>query len=343
MQVGIEKIEHQIRAADYLTVAQLYLQDNFLLERPLTPADIKPRLLGHWGTCHGINVIYAHLEAATPGFQFVLGPGHGFPALQANLFLNGTLKGHYPEATLDEQGIAYICKNFSWPYGFPSHSYPGTPGVILEGGELGYSLATAYGASLGRPDKFIACLIGDGELETGTALASLNLTKLLNSPHNAPVLPILHLNGYKISAPTITGRKSDRELLSLFRGFGFSPTIISPDSDPTSLQHYLHSFQERSLEKGKTLHNNTDNPPFLIMRTAKGATGPAFWKGEKIAGNYLSHQIPLQNAKTDPEELKALEAWLKSYNFPKIWSTYYTTKTPISGTVPEIPNSKGEV
>ncbi len=319
MTVGINDILKRIRMADYLSVAQIYLQDNFLLERPLQPEDIKPRLLGHWGTCHGINVAYAFLHAARPDMEFVLGPGHGFPALQANLFLDGELLKVDPQATVDAKGIAYICKNFSWPYGFPSHSSPQTPGVILEGGELGYALATAYGAALGRPDKFIACLIGDGELETGTALAALNIPTLIGRGHHATVLPILHLNGYKISAPTIYGRKSDRELLELFRGFGYRPTILSPDTDPQSLQTYL---QGPTLKNEESLHNN-----FLILRTEKGATGPEEIDGEKIAGNYLSHQVPLSEAKTNPEQLKALEAWLKSYNISE-----YTGTVPVYNT-----------
>jgi len=333
MDVG--GIKKRIAAADYLSVAQIYLQDNFLLERPLEFSDIKPRLLGHWGTCHGISVAYelcrevyklqlSNLSRdSSPGkippagdfsrefrtlnsgnLEFIVGPGHGFPALQANLFLDGTLQKYYPEATLDEAGVAYVCRNFSWPYGFPSHSFPGTPGVILEGGELGYSLATAYGAALGRPEKIIACLIGDGELETGTALASLNLNKLIDSTHNGLVLPILHLNGYKISGPTIYGRKSDRELLQLVRGFGFEPVIIEPDVD-----------LEEAIEvlKGLTLKNG--GVPFVIMKTEKGEGGPREVNGEKIAGNYLSHQVPLPLCKTDEGQLRMLEKWLRSYGF----------------------------
>jgi len=297
-------IKKRIAAADYLSVAQIYLQDNFLLEWPLQFSDIKPRLLGHWGTCHGINVAYAILKMVLRDFEFVVGPGHGFPALQASLFLDGTLQKYYPEATLDEAGVAYVCRNFSWPYGFPSHSFPGTPGVILEGGELGYALATAYGAALGRPEKTIACLIGDGELETGTALASLNLNKLIDSTHNGLVLPILHLNGYKISGPTIYGRKSDRELLQLVRGFGYEPVIIEPDVD---LEGAIEVLKGLTLKKG--------GMPFVIMRTEKGEGGPREVNGEKIAGNYLSHQVPLALCKTDEGQLRMLEEWLKSYGF----------------------------
>ncbi|MBR3220315.1 phosphoketolase family protein, partial [Candidatus Saccharibacteria bacterium] len=194
-----QRVDRRVRACNYLTVAQLFLQDNFLLDEPLQSDHIKPRLLGHWGTCPGINVVYANLKEALPDFQFILGPGHGFPALQANLFIDGELEKIDAKATRNLAGIAYLCKNFSWPGGFPSHSSPITPGVISEGGELGYALATAYGAALSHPNKTIAVLIGDGELETATAFASLNLPKLINHQKHGRVLPILHLNGYKIS------------------------------------------------------------------------------------------------------------------------------------------------
>ena len=194
----IERIKKRVRLCDYLVVAQLFLQDNFLLERQLMQDDIKARLLGHWGTCHGINVAYANLIAKygdDPNFSFILGPGHGFPALQANLWLDGELEKVDKKATLDLAGLEYICRNFSWPDGFPSHASPITPHVVTEGGELGYALANAYGVGLGHPEKTIAVLIGDGELETATAIGSLNLNVLLDGDNNGKVLPILHLNG----------------------------------------------------------------------------------------------------------------------------------------------------
>lgn len=304
--LGINEINHRIRFCNYLSVAQIFLQDNFLLNRPLEFSDIKPRLLGHWGSCPGINIAYANLKARFPKMQFILGPGHGFPALQANLYYDGNLYEYYPDATPNLHGIEYVCKNFSWPYGFPSHASPMTPGVISEGGELGYALATAYGAALGKPEKFIAVLIGDGELETATALASLNLNKLLDSDRNGHVLPILHLNGYKISGPTIYGRSSERELLNLFRGFGYDPVII--DGTNTEL------FQETLA----TLKKNT----FIIMKTPKGYTGPKEVDGTKVEGNCAAHQVPLPNAKTDREQLKMLEKWLKSYNFEELYHEF---------------------
>lgn len=295
---NLEKIKHRIRAADYLAVAQLYLKDNFLLEWSLTPEDIKPRLLGHWGTCHGINVAYANLKSYfgdDPNFSFVLGPGHGFPALQANLFLDGDLEKVDPNATIDEAGIAYICKHFSWPDGFPSHASPYTPGIITEGGELGYALANAYGVALGHPEKTLAVLIGDGELETATAIDSLNLKNLLGGAKNGKILPILHLNGYKISAPSIYARKSEREMNELIRGFGFTPMWI--DGDEPEI------FQTALME-------DVDSP-FYILKTEKGASGPNRHQD--------AHQIPLKNPKTNLEELKQLEEWLKSYNFAEVF------------------------
>lgn len=295
---NLEKIKHRIRAADYLAVAQLYLKDNFLLERPLTPEDIKPRLLGHWGTCHGINVAYANLKSYfgdDPNFSFVLGPGHGFPALQANLFLDGDLGKVDSKAPVNEAGIAYICKHFSWPDGFPSHASPYTPGIITEGGELGYALANAYGMTLGHTEKTIAVLIGDGELETATAIDSLNLHNLLGGAKNGKILPILHLNGYKISAPSIYARKSEREMNELIRGFCFTPVWIDGD-DPEVFQ--------------TALMRNTESP-FYILKTEKGASGPNRHQD--------AHQIPLKDPKTNPEELKQLEEWLKSYNFAEVF------------------------
>ncbi len=300
--VGIEnteKIKRRIRACDYLCVAQLFLSDNFLLERPLGFDDIKPRLLGHWGTCHGINVAYANLHAFYKNdrnFSFVLGPGHGFPALQANLFIDGALAKIDAHAHANLDGLNYICKNFSWPSGFPSHASPLTPGVIVEGGELGYALANAYGVALGHPEKTLAVLIGDGELETATALDSLNLRALLTSTKNGKVIPILHLNGYKISAPSIYARKSERELNELIRGFGFSPIVIDGD-EPEKFQ--------------AALMNDTPNP-FYILKTEKGMGGPNRY--------HMSHQIPLKNPMSDEKELRTLEDWLKSYQFDDLFN-----------------------
>lgn len=299
--IEIEEIKKRIRLCDYLVVAQLFLKDNFFLDRELIFDDIKPRLLGHWGTCHGINVAYANLKERfkdNPDFTFILGPGHGFPALNANFWLDGELEKVDNKATKDASGLEYICKNFSWPDGFPSHASPYTPGVITEGGELGYALANAYGAALGHPEKTIAVLIGDGELETATALDSFNLRNILTGSKNGTILPILHLNGYKISAPTLYARKSEKELNDLIRGFGFTPITINGD-EPEEFQNAL---------------NQKVDSPFYILKTAKGAGGPTKHQD--------AHQIPLKNPKTDKEELKLLEEWLQSYHPEELLQEY---------------------
>ena len=323
-----EKIQKKLRATNYLTVAQLFLRQNFLLEKPLEKEDIKPRLLGHWGTCPGINLAYACLKEFyknNPNFSFVLGPGHGFPALQANLFIDGDLEKVDEKATRNEEGIEYICRNFSWPGGFPSHASPVTPGVICEGGELGYALGTSYGFALGHPEKTIAVLIGDGEFETATALSSMNLNKLIAGPKNGNVLPILHLNGYKISAPTIAGRKSERELNELIRGFGFTPLSVRGDNKDANLAlGYAIDDFEKALNAADEIFKQIKrgekaSPPFIIMKTDKGLTGPEELDGKKIRGNYKAHQIPLQHVKTDEKELKILESWLKSYRFNELF------------------------
>jgi xylulose-5-phosphate/fructose-6-phosphate phosphoketolase len=321
-----EKILRKIRAANYLTVAQLFLKENFLLKEKLEFENIKPRLLGHWGTCPGISLAYNCLKAFDKDIDFVVGPGHGFPALQANLFIDGELEKVDKNATLDENGIAYICKNFSWPDGFPSHASPVTPHVICEGGELGYALATSYGYVLGHPEKTIAVLVGDGEFETATALSSMNLNKLFTGRKNGNVLPILHLNGYKISAPTIAGRKSDRELSELIRGFGFTPLFVRGTNEDAELAlDYAVDDFENALKTayeifGKIKRGEQANPPFIIMKTDKGLTGPEEFNNVKIRGNFKAHQIPLLNAKTDERELNVLESWLKSYRFEELFN-----------------------
>ncbi|MFQ5661693.1 MAG: phosphoketolase family protein [Candidatus Paceibacteria bacterium] len=285
-----EAIKKYVRAANFLSAAQIYLQDNFIGEKNLASRDIKPRLMGHWGTCPGINFVYAHLnyliKKHNTDMMFVLGPGHGFPALQSNLFLEGTLEKYYPKASHSEDGIGYICKNFSWPYGFPSHSSPATPGVILEGGELGYALSTSNGA----------------------------------------VLPILHLNGYKISGPTIFGRMSDDELKSLFTGFGYEPFIVDESNGSDSYEKMAETLEKshsRIIDIQKKAKNGelNGNPkfPMIILRTPKGWTGIKEFNGEKIEGNALSHQVPASNAKEKIEDLKALEGWLKSYKFEELF------------------------
>jgi len=324
MNNDMDDFERFRRATNYLTAAQIFLQDNFLLERPLTFDDIKPRLLGHWGSGPGVNLAYAHLNKLIKKFgqemMFVLGPGHAFPALQANLFLEGTLGEFYLKATHTYEGIGYICRNFSWPYGFPSHSNPGTPGVILEGGELGYSLATSYGAALDNPNMIVACLIGDGEAETGPLAGAWHINKLVNPKTNGTVLPILHLNGYKISAPTVFGRMSDNELMALFWGYGYEPRLVSGDNLDQQMEEALE-WAHNSIWAIKKSSETPVAPrlPMIIMRSLKGWSGVKELNGEKIEGNCLSHQVVLMEAKTDPKQLKMLEDWLKSYKFNELF------------------------
>ncbi len=313
-----------LRTANYLTAAQIFLQDNFLLERPLKFEDIKPRLLGHWGSGPGVNFAYSHLSYLAKKHDqeilFMLGPGHAFPSLQANLFLEGTLAKYYPEAKPTYEGIGYICKNFSWPYGFPSHSNPATPGVILEGGELGYSLSTSYGAALDNPGLIVACLVGDGEAETGPTAGAWHLNKLLNPSRDGVVLPILHLNGYKISAPTIFGRMSDEELTALFTGYGYQPRIVSGDNVHAQMQEALEWAHAEIQRIRQITPTSWQHLPMIIMRTLKGWTGVRELNGQKIEGNCLSHQVVLTEAKTDEGQLKLLEQWLGSYKINELFS-----------------------
>lgn len=323
----LQDLDRFRRATNYLTAAQIFLQDNFLLERPLTFEDVKPRLLGHWGSGPGVNLIYSHLNRLIKErgqeMMFVLGPGHAYPSLQANLFLEGSLGEFFPKATHTYDGISYICKNFSWPYGFPSHSNPGTPGTILEGGELGYSLSTSYGAALDNPNLIVACLVGDGEAETGPLAASWHINKLVDPRTNGTVLPILHLNGYKISQPTVFGRMSDDELKSLFWGYGYDPRIVNGEDIDTVDQQMIDALDwaHSRIWEIKNTEGELVAPhmPMIIMRTLKGWTGPKELDGHKIEGNCLSHQVVLMEPKTNEQQLRMLEEWLRSYKFDELF------------------------
>ena len=350
METSPEALKKYVRAANFLSAAQIYLQDNYLVSRELRPDDIKPRLLGHWGTCPGINFTYAQLNRLIKkndlDMMFILGPGHGFPALQANLFIEGTLSKFYPEAKHTEEGIEYIAKNFSWPYGFPSHSNPGTPGVILEGGELGYSLSTAYGAILDNPDLVVGCLVGDGEAETGPTATAWHLSKLVDPTTNGAVLPILHLNGYKISGPTFYGRMDNDELTNLFKGYGYKPYIVEEKDDiyeeAARIFDYamqdIQRIQEQAREFGQV---EKPNWPMIILKTPKGWTGIAELDGKKLEGNHLSHQVIAKNAKEDQEELRSLENWLRSYNFRDIFDAYRGFSEDVLAVVPDESHAMG--
>lgn len=313
-----------LRAANYLSAAQIFLQDNFLLERPLTFADIKPRLLGHWGTAPGANLLYVHLNALIQKHDqemlFILGPGHGFAGIQANLFLEGTLSKYYPNIPQNFDGIKKMVKDFSWPYGFPSHTNPGTPGAILEGGELGYSLSVAYGAVLDNPKLIAVAMVGDGEAETGPLATAWHLNKFIDPTTNGTVLPVLHRNGYKISGPTIMGRMSDDELKSLFVGYGYHPYFVEGgEGVHQRLQDTLEACYQEIQELKRT---NPVSPkyPMIVLTTLKGEGGIKELHGRKIEGNFASHQVVATNAKNDPEELRLVEEWLRSYRFNELYS-----------------------
>ncbi len=319
-----------IRATDYISAAQIYLRDNFLLAEPLRPEHIKPRLLGHWGTCPGINFAYAHLNRAIIAhdldMMFVLGPGHGFPAVQSNLFLEGSLSKFYPELPRTKAGMGEIMRRFSWPYGFPSHSNPEAPGVILEGGELGYALSTSYGAILDNPSLIVTCMIGDGEAETGPTATAWHLSKLVDPATNGAVLPILHLNGYKISGPTFYGRMSDEELTTLFTGYGYRPIIVDAYEAEDVHQTMIEAVDEAVADIRFTQHcaregSLTKNPrwPMIILRSPKGWHSIKQIRDKKIEDNHYSHQVIAEGALHDEEEFRLLEEWLRSYRFNELF------------------------
>jgi xylulose-5-phosphate/fructose-6-phosphate phosphoketolase len=325
---AIANIQKYVRAANYLSVTQIYLQDNFLLDRPLKASDIKPKLFGHWGTCPGINFTYAHANYLIKKYDqpavFVLGPGHGMPALQANLFLEGTLEKYYPEASRTDHGIGYISKQFAWPYGFSSHCSPETPGLILEGGELGYSLATAHGAVMDDPGLLAICLIGDGEAETGAIATAWHTTKLIDPATNGAVLPILHVNGYKISGPTIFGRMSDQELTDLFKGYGYEPFIVEgPGIDQQMLDTMescygrIKAIQKRARETDEVFEPHF---PMIILKSPKGWTTIKELRGQPIEGTIRAHQVVMPTVRGDDVELALLDEWLRSYKFDELFS-----------------------
>lgn len=323
----LELLKMYQRATNYLAAAQIYLEDNVLLQEPLSPENIKPRLLGHWGTCPGINLIYAHLNRLILDHDLdmflVTGPGHGAPANLANLYLEGSLQTYYPQLTHDLEGLTRFIKRFSWPDGFPSHLYAGVPGTIHEGGELGYALATAFGAVMDNPDLIVACIVGDGEAETGPTATAWHSTKFIDPIESGAVLPIVHINGYKISSPTLYGTMNDQELVDLFHGYGYQPCIVAgPDLDAALFAamdwayEQIHLIQQ-SARNGKRL--NQPRWPVILLRSLKGMGGIRELNGVPIEGTYRSHQVPAKDAKTNPQSLHALETWLRSYQPEKLF------------------------
>src|SRR6202142_3542787 len=313
-----------LRAANYLSVGQIYLKDNPLLERPLTLDDVKPRLLGHWGTTPGLNFLYMHwnrlIRERDLDMIYIIGPGHGGPGLVANTYLEGSYSEIYPHIEQNSDGIKRLFRQFSWPYGIPSHVAPETPGSIHEGGELGYSLVHAYGAAFDNPGLIVACVVGDGEAETGPLATSWHSNKFLNPLTDGAVLPILHLNGYKIANPTILARIPHAELENLMRGYGYEPFTIEGD-DPAVMHQQAAAVFDTMLDRIAAIQKvareagSTDRPawPMLIMRTPKGWTGPKFVDGLPVENTWRAHQVPLDQIREKPEHLRQLEEWMHSY------------------------------
>ena len=322
----MRKMHAYWRAANYLSVGQIYLQDNALLETPLTLDHIKPRLLGHWGTTPGLNFLYVHLNRLIKendlNMMYVIGPGHGGPGIVAHSYLEGSYTEHYPAIERSRSGLQRLFRQFSWPYGIPSHVAPETPGSIHEGGELGYSLAHAFGAAFDNPDLIVACIVGDGEAETGALATSWHSNKFLNPARDGAVLPILHLNGFKIANPTLLARISRDELTQLMRGYGYDPYFVE-GHDPALVHQSLAAALDTILARIRDIQSaarsgaapeTLERPrwPMIVLRTPKGWTGPKFVDGKPVEGTWRAHQVPIDNLKK-PEHLRQLEEWMRSY------------------------------
>ena len=322
----LRKMDAYWRASNYLSVGQIYLQDNPLLEVPLTIEHVKPRLLGHWGTTPGLNLLYVHLNRLIKdndlNMIYVIGPGHGGPGLVAQAYLEGSYTEHYPAIERSSHGMRRLFRQFSWPRGVPSHVSPEVPGSIHEGGELGYSLVHAYGAAFDNPDLIVACVVGDGEAETGTLAASWHSNKFLDPVHDGAVLPILHLNGFKIANPTVLARISRQELTDLLRGYGHEPHFVEGD-DPALVHQSLAGTLDLVLAQIRRIQSEAravaqdatparPRWPMIVLCTPKGWTGPKFVDGKPVEGTWRAHQVPINDFKS-PEHLRQLEDWLKSY------------------------------
>ncbi len=341
----LRKLNAYWRAANYLSVGQIYLMDNPLLKEPLQPVHIKPRLLGHWGTTPGLNFIYAHLNRVIRKHDlnviYVTGPGHGGPAMVANTYLEGSYTELYPEVTQDEPGLKRLFTQFSFPGGIPSHAAPETPGSINEGGELGYSLAHAYGAVFDNPDLLAVCVIGDGEAETGPLAGSWHSNKFLNPVHDGAVLPILHLNGYKIANPTVLARIDPEELNQLLRGYGYAPRVVEGD-EPASVHQQMAATLDAiiaeilEIQADARAHGFVKRRrwPMIVLRTPKGWTGPKVVDGKPVEGTFRAHQVPLPGVKDNPEHLKMLEQWLKSYRPEELFDEQGSLVPELAGLAP---------
>ncbi|MGZ3415762.1 MAG: phosphoketolase family protein, partial [Isosphaeraceae bacterium] len=312
------------RAANYLSVGQIYLFDNPLLREPLKLEHVKPRLLGHWGTTPGQNFLYVHLNRVIKEYDlnmiYISGPGHGGPALVGNVYLEGTYSEIYTDVSEDVLGMQKLFKQFSFPGGIPSHVAPETPGSIHEGGELGYSLSHAYGAAFDNPDLIVACVVGDGEAETGPLATGWHSNKFLNPAHDGAVLPILHLNGYKIDNPTVLARISHEELEHLLLGYGYTPYFVE-GHEPEAMHQLMAATLDKVIAEIRQIQSDarergvTERPrwPMIVLKTPKGWTGPKVVDGLPVEGTYRAHQVPLSEPTEHPEHLKILESWMRSY------------------------------
>ena len=329
----LEHINAYWRAANYLSVGQIYLLDNPLLKKPLSLEHIKPRLLGHWGTTPGLNFIYAHMNRVIQkddlNMLFIAGPGHGGPAVVANTYLEGTYSEVYPDISQDEKGLQKLFKQFSFPGGIPSHAAPETPGSIHEGGELGYAVSHAYGAVFDNPDHIACCVVGDGEAETGPLATAWHSNKFLDPKRDGVVLPILHLNGYKIANPTVLSRISHDELEKLFIGYGYEPYFVEGD-EPNSMHQKMAETMDVIISKIKTIWHEArikgiairPRWPMIILRSPKGWTGPKEVDGLKTEGHWRSHQVPLSELDKKPDHITILENWMKSYKPEELFDAH---------------------
>ncbi|QUH01472.1 phosphoketolase family protein [Saccharopolyspora erythraea] len=331
-QDELERLQLWWRAANYLSAGQIYLMDNPLLKEPLRPEHVKPRLLGHWGTTPGLNFVYAHLNRAirlrSLDMMYVIGPGHGGPALVAAAWLEGTYSEIYPDVAQDHEGLRRLVTQFSFPGGVPSHVAPETPGSIHEGGELGYSLSHAFGAAFDNPGLIVPCVVGDGEAETGPLATSWHSNKFLDPATDGAVLPILHLNGYKIANPAVWARIPEDELLSMLRGFGYEPYVVE-GSSPLPMHHLFAATLDRCLDEIAAIqrrargdgHPHRPRWPMIVLRTPKGWTCPATVDGKPLEGSWRSHQVPISDPRDNPEHLRLLEEWLRSYRPDELFDT----------------------
>jgi len=342
----LRKMDAYWRAANYLSVGQIYLYDNPLLRQPLKPEHIKPRLLGHWGTTPGLNFIYVHFNRLIKKHDlnviYITGPGHGGPGLVANTYLEGTYSETYTDVPQSVEGMKRLFTQFSFPGGIPSHVAPETPGSIHEGGELGYSISHAYGAAFDNPDLLVCCVVGDGESETGPLATSWHSNKFLNPVRDGAVLPILHLNGYKIANPTVLARLSDEELTHLFAGYGYKPYFVE-GHEPEPMHQLMaatldmvvaeiHAIQNEARTKG---YQGRPTWPMIVLRTPKGWTGPKTVDGKQVEGSYRAHQVPLGETKTNRQHLRLLEEWMKSYRPEELFDEHGKLQAELAELAPQ--------